>query len=185
PAGPVGSCAVLWTWGPGGPGLGDGVQGQPQRLGAGQFYPLAPGQCQTDAEDIGTDRQFAGFEVHQGDQGYRGRTAIVEQLVERGASGATGHQHIINQHQLPTFHAEGQLGWPHPRLQADLREIVTVEGDIQTAQRGIREEAVTQLLGDPGTAGVDAHYRRIGALLTVQQGDQVLPHALQQCPDVG
>ncbi|MOA35800.1 hypothetical protein D3C78_1572830 [compost metagenome] len=85
------------------------------------------GQRQGGADHIRPDRQFAGIQVEQADQGYAGRTAIVEQFVEGCADGPTAHQYVIDQHQVLTFDLERQVRRAYLRVQAVLAEVIAIE----------------------------------------------------------
>ena len=63
----------------------------------------------------------------------RCRPAVIKDLVERGADGATGMEHVVDQDDMPVFHIEWQVGGFYLWVQADAREIVAVKGYVECA----------------------------------------------------
>ncbi len=62
------------------------------------------------------------------------------------------------------LHREGDVRGPHARGEPFLLVVVTVEGDVDDAQRQLQPERSMQTLRHPHPAGADAHQRRIAAL---------------------
>src|SRR5690554_521054 len=85
---------------------------------------------------------------------------------------------------MAIIHAERQFRGAYTLLQADLGEIIPIEGDIQRAQGRVRQPLIAQLLRDPDATGMDADNGGVGSLGAVQPGGQFLSHALQQWADV-
>ncbi|MCY1455893.1 hypothetical protein D9M71_730650 [compost metagenome] len=143
------------------------------------------GQRQGGADHIRPDRQFAGIQVEQADQGHTGRTAIVEQFVEGGTDGASAHQHVVDQHQVLAFDLERQVGRANLRVQAVLAEVVAVEGNVECAQGGVAAQFFKQCLGDPDTTGADADETRVGNGAPGQMGAKVDGHLPDQFGGIG
>src|SRR5690606_11945582 len=68
----------------------------------------------------------------------RCRPAHVDDRIERGPGGATGEEHVIDQHDAGTVDVEVDLGALHHGLQRDLGEVVPVQRDVQLADHGPR-----------------------------------------------
>ena len=73
--------------------------------------------------------------------------AEIEQAIHCRADGATGIENVVHDHQVAIVHGEVYLCGLDDGLLADGREIVAVEGDIESADRDIRVGEATNLLG--------------------------------------
>ncbi|MCY1176158.1 hypothetical protein D9M73_164200 [compost metagenome] len=143
------------------------------------------GQRQGGTDHIWPDRQFAGIQVEQADQGDAGRAAVVEQFVERRADGTTAHQHVIHQHQVLAFDLERQVRGTHLGVQAILAEVVAVEGHVQGAEGGIVAQFFEQRLGNPDAPGTDADEAWLGNGAPGQMGAKVDGHLPDQFGGIG
>ena len=86
------------------------------------------------------------------------RAAELVQRVERGAGGAAGEQHVVDQHDdLPGD--VGDLGGPE-RRDGPQPDVVAVEGDVEHADRGLdvleRGDRGRDPAGEGDAAGVEA-----------------------------
>ena len=64
------------------------------------------------------------------------RPAVVEQLVDRGADGAAGVEHVVDEDDVRAFDIERNVASAlAPLVQAALVEVVAVEGDVDGAER--------------------------------------------------
>ena len=105
------------------------------------------------------DRELAAAAVKQHRQFDHAGAAEVEQLVEGGARGTTGEQHVVDQDHVRAIDVEGDLGALRFCMQALAGVVVAVEGDVDCAQRLGDAELGMQALGQPQAAGVDADQR--------------------------
>ena len=79
----------------------------------------------------------------------RGRPAVVEDLVHRGADGAPGVQHVVHQDDLRVLDREADIRRPHARGEPLLLVVVAVEGHVDDAQRQLQPERPVQALARP------------------------------------
>ncbi len=75
--------------------------------------------CSGQADDVGLDRQLAQAAIDQRRQLHRARAAVVGEHVHRGADGAPGEQHVVDQDDGPPVDRLGQLGRARSRAWAD------------------------------------------------------------------
>ncbi len=129
-------------------------------FGAGEFDVLLRTQIHVPANHVGLDRQFTAAAFHQYRQHDRGWAAVIEQFIERGADGAAGVQHVVDQDDVPVIDVERQVGRLHLRVHADAGEVVAVKGNVEAAERLLQFQQCMQALRDPDTAGVDADHAR-------------------------
>jgi hypothetical protein len=122
----------------------------------GQHQLLAGAHVDLRAEVVRIDRQLAAAAVGEHRQAHRARPPEIEQLVQRGADGAAGMQHVVDQHHLAPVDGERDLAAPRLAVQADAAEVVAVQRDRERAQRHLRAQRAVQALGEPHAAGVDA-----------------------------
>ncbi len=102
-----------------------------KRVRAGELDLLAGLEPGVQADHVRLDGQLAAAALDQGGQHHRGRAAVVEQLVERGADGAPGLQHVVHQHDVAIVHGHRQVRGAYLRVHADAGEVVAVEGDVE------------------------------------------------------
>src|SRR3990167_7384026 len=179
-SGRLAAMVVIWRV-----SIGKRLEFEGQRRGAGQFYPLIRRQRQGRADYIRAHRQLAGIQVKQADQGYAGRAAVIEQLIERGADGAPAHQHVVDQHQVLAFDLERQGRGPYLRVQAVLGEVIAIEGYVQGAQwRGLAH-GLQECFSHPHAAGMDADVAWFGNLVLLQVGAQGGSHLRQKYGGIG
>ena len=110
--------------------------------------------------------------VDQHGQLHAGRAADVHQRVERGADGAAGEQHVVDEHDRHAVDIERDLGGMY--FGAEIRsEIVAVQADVQPAQGDLHPldglDALREPLRQQVAARDDAHKRQIaGALVGLE-----------------
>src|SRR5690348_2353568 len=105
----------------------------------------------------GLDRQLAAAPVDEHGELDRLRSPVVEQLVDRGANGPAGVQHVIDQHDAARADFEGQRGRRRVRAQASRGVVVAVERDVDEADGVVAGKDLRQALGEPRASGVDTH----------------------------
>ena len=70
------------------------------------------------ADIIGAYGQFAVPPINQDGQLHFARAAMIEQGIQRGASGAPGIKDIIDEDYHPVCDVYGDFGWPDVKLRA-------------------------------------------------------------------
>ena len=89
------------------------------------------------------------------------RAAVVEQLVHRGADGAPGVEHVVDQDEVAALDFEGDVRrLDLARAGRSRVEIVAVERDVERAERDVRGRARGAAARRANAAGVDADQRR-------------------------
>jgi hypothetical protein len=112
------------------------------------------------------DRQLAPAPVGQYRQLDGGRTAIVEQFIDRGTGRSPGVEHVVDQNQVTAFDVERDDRRPALRMQAFFGEVVAIEGDVDQTDIFRQAQQFLEALGDPGATTKYADQGRI----TVQAG---------------
>ena len=111
------------------------------------------------AHEVGPDRQLAVAAVDQDRELHRAWAAELGERVERGADGAAGEEHVVDQHHDPPADVDGDLGGAERRDRAEA-DVVAVEGDVERADRDLTAfellDGGGQAAGDRGPAGVEA-----------------------------
>ena len=141
-------------------------------------------QLEAGTGDVRPDGQFAAIPFHQHHQHDRSGSAVVEDLVESGAHGATAVEHVVHQHDMLVLHIKRQLAGRHLGMHADAGEVVPVEGDIQDAEFVRQLQLLVQALGHPDAAGVDADEARLVDATGRQLGLEAGRYRVQQLLDV-
>ena len=113
--------------------------------------------------EVGADRQLSLAAVRQNSELDAGRTAIVEQFVDRRPRRAPGVQYVVDQNQWPALDIKGNRGRLDPGMQAFLAVVVTVEGDVDQADFVGLLEQLVQATGNPGATTVNADEHGIRA----------------------
>ena len=64
---------------------------------------------------------------------------VVEEGVDRGADGASGEQHVVDEDHGAAVEVEVEVGGVDDRLRAGLAsvDVVAVEGDVEVAERDL------------------------------------------------
>jgi len=89
------------------------------------------------ADEVRADRKLAMAAVHENGKADRTRTPVIDKRIHGRADGAAGEEHVVDEHDDAVVDGERDLGLAHHRRVADTRQIVTVEGDIDRAERKI------------------------------------------------
>jgi len=144
---------------------------------AGQRQRLCGGQSHAGGRKVGLNRKLAPSPVHQHRQLHPGRTAIVKKLIEHGADGASGVEHIVKHQDIGAVHRKGQLGLPACR-QTALGIVVAVHHRRHLPGLTVQTQIPLQPLGQPGTARGDAHEAGIGLAQTAHAAQQLLVQGL-------
>ena len=104
------------------------------------LHDLAARRRDVLADVVGLDRQLAVAAVDQDDELDGARPAEVDERVERGAGGAAGVEHVVDQDDGAVVDRERDLGAPDDRLRAHRlpHQVVAVEGDVEGADAARR-----------------------------------------------
>src|SRR5262245_11509826 len=117
------------------------------------------------ADVVGADGQLPMAAVDEHGQPDDARAAKVHQRVHRGSDRPPGEEHVVHQDHDASFDREADLGGTHLRLLGLEAEIVSVEGDVERADRGLRAFDGGDLLGDAlgkgDPARLDANQRNV------------------------
>ena len=112
--------------------LGDGDLVGAVELGDAHVHALGAVGREVLADVVGADRQLAVAAVGQHGELDARRAAVVEQRVDRGAHGAAGVEHVVDEHDRVVLEPERQVaGADLGRLARG--EVVAVEGDVDLA----------------------------------------------------
>lgn len=134
------------------------------------------------AREARGDRQLAAAAIREHRELDRGRTAIVEQLVERRAHGAPGVQHVVDEHDARAVDLERQRGRAGLAVQPLLRVVVAMQRDVDDAECRCAEIA-REALGEPRAAAVNAgepRAARFGERRAVRGADLVEQDAVKR-----
>src|SRR5215831_15183530 len=91
------------------------------------------GQARPDV--AGLDRQLAASAIDQHGELDRLGPAVVEQLVDCGAHGSPGVEHVVHEHEPAAGNLERQLGRCELGAQSLLRVVVAIERDVDEPDR--------------------------------------------------
>jgi hypothetical protein len=86
------------------------------------------------SHEVGADGQLAMAAVDQDGQTDGPGTAVVDERVHRGTDGASGEEHVVNEHDDLVIDGEVEGGLVNDRRVADPREIVSVQRDVEGAK---------------------------------------------------
>ena len=114
----------------------DGVLVDVVGLGEPDPHVLADARRQVLAHEVGADRQLAVAAVDQHRELDRLRPAELGERVERGADGAAGEEHVVDEHHHPAGDVDRHLGRAE-RLDLSEADVVAVEGDVERADRHV------------------------------------------------
>lgn len=110
--------------------------------------------------------------VHQHRQLHASRAADVHERIERGTDGATGEEHVVYEHDVLAVHIEVDFGGMHFGGEVS-GEVVTVEADVELAERHLRAldllDLLSQALGEQIAARDDADEREVVRALLVSR----------------
>src|SRR5262245_9123806 len=122
---------------------------------------LAAGGGEVLADVVGTNRELAVAAVDQDGELDRLRAPEVDQCVHRGACGAAGEEHVVDEEDAAALDGEGDVGSLHAgRLQAAV-EVVAIERNVDDPERDPRTaldllQRATQPLPEVHAARADA-----------------------------
>src|SRR3989475_8918863 len=85
------------------------------------------------ADDVRLDRQLTPAAIHQHAERDALGAAEVGELVERGAHGTAGIQHVVHDHDVLTGELPRDAGLADDGLGTHRFEVVAVEGDVERA----------------------------------------------------
>ena len=125
------------------------------------LHRLLAGRRERAAHVVGADGQLAVAAVHEHGELDARRAAEVDELVEGGADGAAGEEHVVHEHHRAAVDREEDVGALGDRLGGQAREVVAVERDVEGAHRGLRPRRLGDEPGEPPgerhAAAADAH----------------------------
>ena len=131
--------------------------------------PLHQRRGQVLADEVGADRQLPVAAVDEDRETHPARPADVVQRVERGADGAPGEQHVVDQdHGLVVDAARRDLGRQqragrlHPQVVAVHRGVERPDRDVEALHRG---DPLGDPLGQRHTAAGDAEEHEVARAL--------------------
>ena len=128
-------------------------------------------------------RQVAAFD--QSHQQYGSRATEIEDLVHRCANGSSGVKDVIDQDDIAMIDIEVDLRGLYLWIDAYLGKIVTVEADVQEPAGFLQSKQRIEMLGHPGTAGMDADHRWICQVSLAEPAAQYLGHSPDQVDNRG
>ncbi len=67
----------------------------------------------------------------------RARAAVIDERVHRGADGAPGEEHIVDEDDHAPIDGERDLRFANDGRVADARQVVAIEGDVDRAERDV------------------------------------------------
>src|SRR3954468_4230767 len=104
------------------------------------------------------DRQLASSAVSEYGKRYAGGSAVIEELVHRGADGATGVEHVVHQQELAPADVEGNPGALRIVVEPLRMVIIAVEHTVHSAERQGETQPLVQPLRKPHAPGVNADH---------------------------
>jgi hypothetical protein len=155
-----------------------------RRVGKRDLHALFARRRDVLAHVVGADRQLSVSAVDQDRELDRARPPVVHDRVHRGADGAPGEQHVVDEHDvLPSTSKGMSVRCTSGREPGG--DVVAVEGDVERADGHLRAldalDALGQRLGDHRTPRHDPHERDLRAAPAVGLEDLVRD-AGQLCP---
>src|SRR2546425_589084 len=111
--------------------------------------PLVRVELHLLAHDVGLDRQLAAAAVHEHAQRDALGAPEVGELVERGADGAAGVEHVVHDDDVLAREVARDAGLPDHGLRAHGLEVVAVQGDVEGAAGDEHALFFLDELGDP------------------------------------
>jgi hypothetical protein len=108
------------------------------------------------ADEVGANRELAMTTVHEDREADRARTPVIDEGVHGRAHGATGEEHVVDEHHDTVVDGERDLGLTHHRRIADTREVVAIQSDIDGAQGKIDALVRANGVADPRRESIAA-----------------------------
>ena len=132
------------------------------------------------ADVVGADRQLAVAAVDEDRELHGAGPAEVAERVERGADGAAGEEHVVDEDDEPAVDAVGGMSVSSSARRALEPQVVAVERDVERAgrRRSTPSKACDpggQPAGERGAAGRDAEQDDVGAAAGLLE--QLVGHA--------
>jgi hypothetical protein len=94
---------------------------------------VARNVAESDADEVGLDRNFAAAAIHQHRHANDARPAKVGQQVQCAAGRATGEDHVVDQKQGFAVDRDVERGRLHQRPRADFGQVVAIQRDVEHA----------------------------------------------------
>ena len=130
-------------------------------LGEPHLDVVAVGDLEPHAHEVGRDGQLAPAAIHEHREPDAPGPPEVDELVERGADGAPGVEHVVDEQDRLALHREPDVGRADDRRRALLRDVVTVERDVERPEGRLDAEASRELrpeaLGEEHPAAPDPY----------------------------
>ena len=108
------------------------------------------------SHEVRADRKLAMTTVDEDREAYRARAPVIHESVHCRADGATGEEHVVDEHDDTVVDGEGDLRLAHHRCVTDARQVVAIQGDIDRAEREIDAFVQTDGVADAGGERVAA-----------------------------
>src|SRR6185503_15723216 len=89
------------------------------------------------ADDVRLDRQFPSATIYEHGQGDPAWPAEIGQLVERGADGSAGVEHVVDDDDVHAVDIDGNARLANQWARANGLEVVAIERDVQRALRHV------------------------------------------------
>src|SRR5664280_39685 len=153
-------------------GLGTDLEAETPGVVARQRETLRGRQLDARHRQRRLDRQLAVAAIDENGQGDAGRTAEIVELVDGGADGAAGVEHIVDQDDAAALDLERQAGVVGARGQTALRKIVAVQGARDDACLAAQRQIALQPFGDPRATRPDADQHGVRAEQGADAGEQ-------------
>ncbi len=137
------------------------------------------------ADVVGADRQLAVAAVGEHGELHALGAAVGEQRLDRGAHGAPGEEHVVDDHDREPGDVEVDVRGVQDRRVGAAGDVVAVEADVEVAERDLGVEQLleqrVQPLGEERSATVDADERRSGIVRVAL--DDLVRDARERSPD--
>ena len=138
------------------------------------------------AHVVGANRELAMAAVDEDCQPDRHRPPLVGDRVERGAHGAAGVEHVVDEHDGVAAHLRQRVAALHDRGMRDPRQVVAIEGDVERPDRDrctlvlLDERRQPSCERDAAAADADED-ERVGAAVAL---DDLVRDARQRAADL-
>ena len=96
------------------------------------------------ADVVGADRQLAVAAVGEHGELHARRAAVVEQRLDRGADGAAGEEHVVDDHDRQPGDVEVDVRGVQDGRVGPRGDVVAVEADVEVAERDLRVEQLAE-----------------------------------------
>ena len=135
---------------------------------------------------VGPDGELTVPSVDDHSQPHRGRTPVVGDGIQCGSNGATGEEHVVDEHHGLVRDVRHRLGALDDGCVRDLGQVVPVVGDVEASDGNLHPLMLAdhrrQALRQRHASAVDAHHdEAIGSAVAL---DDLVRDADQRTPQV-